>query len=163
MSDSIADGKVVEFHYTLTDGDGNVIDSSSGRDPLAYLHGASNIVPGLERQMADKAVGDKFMAVVPPAEGYGERHEGAGQTVPRTAFPDDLDVQVGMTFMARADNGQQVQVWVSGVQGDQVLIDLNHPLAGATLHFDVEVVTIRDATDEEKAHGHPHGPGGHDH
>jgi FKBP-type peptidyl-prolyl cis-trans isomerase SlyD len=159
----VAKGKVVSIHYTLTDDSGAVIDSSDGADPLEYLHGGENIVPGLERQLTGKTVGDKLRADVPAKEGYGERKSGKSQSVPRASFPPEVDLQVGMQFAAEAGNGHMVPIWISDIKGDQVFIDRNHPLAGKNLHFDVEVVKIRDATKQEIEHGHPHGPHGHDH
>jgi FKBP-type peptidyl-prolyl cis-trans isomerase SlyD len=156
-------GKVVSFHYTLTNDSGEVLDSSTGRDALPYLHGGGNIVPGLEKQMAGKAVGDSFDAVVPPTEGYGERSGPEPQAVERSAFPDDAPLQKGMQFVAQTPDGQHIPLWVDRIEGDTVFVDHNHPLAGVTLHFAVEITEIRDATAEEQAHGHPHGPGGHDH
>jgi FKBP-type peptidyl-prolyl cis-trans isomerase SlyD len=157
---AIADGKVVTFHYTLKNDAGETLDSSSGGDPMPYLHGAQNIVPGLERQMAGKAAGEKFRATVPPEEGYGVR-EGDAQEVPRNAFPPDLELAAGMQFLATDETGEQVPVWIAKVTGDKVWVDQNHPLSDVTLHFDVEVVSVRDATAEEVAHGHPHLPGHH--
>jgi len=160
---TIADGKVVSFHYTLTNDDGEVLDSSSGRGPMPYLHGASNIVPGLEKQMTGKAVGATFDAVVPPAEGYGERGGPEPQPVPRSAFPSDMPLDKGTPLQAQSPDGQVMMLFIDRVEGDTVFVDHNHPLAGVTLNFAVEVVEIRDATADEKAHGHPHGPGGHHH
>lgn len=161
---TVADGKVVTFHYTLTDDQGTVLDTSRDRgQPMPYLHGARNIVPGLEQQMSGKSVGDRFKADVPPTEGYGEHNGMAPQAVPRGEFPDDVPLQAGMQLMAQAPSGQAIPIWIARIEGEQVFIDMNHPLAGKTLHFDVEVTEIRDATEEEKSHGHPHGPGGHDH
>ena len=163
MSDDIVTtGKVVLFHYTLRDEDGDEIDSSEGAEPLPYLHGAGNIVPGLERQMTGRKVGDSFQAVVPPEEGYGRR-EGQPQQVPRAAFPDDAEIEEGMQFMAQSEDGEMIPLWVAAIEEDFVFVDPNHPLAGVTLHFAVEIVGIRDATDEERGHGHPHGADGHDH
>jgi FKBP-type peptidyl-prolyl cis-trans isomerase SlyD len=159
---SVTDGKVVAFHYTLTNDEGEVLDSSEGRAPLAYLQGAANIVPGLERQMLGRAVGDRFTARVAPADGYGER-TGAPQSVPRGAFPPEVDVQVGMQFAAQGPNGSVIPLWVVDVADDTVSVDRNHPLAGVTLNFAVEIAEIREATTEELAHGHPHGPEGHHH
>jgi len=156
-------GKVVSFHYTLRNPDGEVVDTSDGDEPLAYLHGSSNIVSGLEAQLVGHAVGDKLQAVVPAREGYGEKSGPGPQGVPREAFPADAELEVGMNFVAETDDGNEVMLWVVEIGEEEVLVDDNHPLAGVTLHFDVEVVEIRDATDEEKTHGHPHGPGGHDH
>jgi FKBP-type peptidyl-prolyl cis-trans isomerase SlyD len=160
---TITDGKVVQFHYTLADPDGNVLDTSDGSEPLAYLHGADNIVTGLEKQLAGRKVGDAFDAVVPPAEGYGERQGPGAQAVPRSAFPDEIELMPGMHFLAADDDGNETPLWVVGIQDDNIFVDVNHPLAGVELRFKVEIASIRDASDEEKAHGHPHGPGGHHH
>lgn len=152
------------MHYVLKDSKGKVLDSSEGQEPLGYLHGANNIVPGLEKQLEGKEKGDKIAAVVEPAEGYGERDERGVQKVGRDQFPDDAPLEVGMQFMAQNEDGNQFPFWVTDVDnGGEVTIDMNHPLAGETLHFDVEIVDVRDATSEERAHGHVHGPGGHHH
>jgi len=161
--DVIQSGSVAQFHYTLRDGAKEVIDSSEGREPLTYLHGASNIVPGLERQMEGKAVGDKFTANVPAAEGYGERTGEGPQPVPRSALPEDAPLQPGMMLQAQSPEGQVVPVWITKVEETQIFVDDNHPLAGVDLSFEIELVNIREATDEERSHGHPHGPGGHHH
>lgn len=161
-SENATAGKVVSIHYTLTSSEGNVIDRS-GDEPLAYLHGHDNIVPGLEKQLEGKVVGDKVKAVVEPSEGYGDRIPGGPQPLPRDAFPEDLEIQEGMEFAAQMSDGKVVPLWIVGVKGDEVLVDPNHPLAGETLTFDVEITEIRDATDEEQTHGHVHGPGGQDH
>lgn len=159
-SSSVATGKVVLFHYTLTDATGVVLDSSDGQEPMPYLHGAGNIVPGLERQMADRPAGDRFKAVVPPEEGYGLPQGPGPQAVPRDAFPEDIEIEEGMPFMAESDDGDVISLWVTRVEDDTIWVDKNHPLAGQTLHFDIEIVEIRDATEEEVAHGHPHGAHG---
>ena len=160
---NIANGHVVTMHYTLKNERGEVLDSSEGQDPLAYLHGAGNIVPGLEAQLAGKAVGSKLDAVVAPVDGYGEKTGPGPQPVSRSQFPRGMEIEEGMVFTAEDENGDQTPVWISAVEGDMVMVDRDHPLAGVTLHFSVEVVAIRDATTEELAHGHPHGPDGHDH
>ena len=162
-SETVQDGMAVAMHYTLTGENGEVIDSSSGSEPLHYLHGARNIVAGLERQITGLSVGDKVNAVVPPEEGYGLRHGPGPQPVPRTNFPPEANIQAGMVFHAQDEQGQAFPVWVTGVEGDEVFIDGNHPLAGVTLNFAVEIVSIRAATEEEQSHGHVHGPGGHHH
>ena len=128
-----------------------------------YLHGADNIVPGLEKELAGKGVGDKLQVVVSPEEGYGPKQATKPQAVPRLAFPKGASIEVGMSFLVEGPNAQPMPVWVSKVQGPTVYIDTNHPLAGVTLHFDVEVVGVREATAEELEHGHPHGPGAHHH
>lgn len=152
----IADRSVACFHYTLTNDAGEVIDSSREREPLTYLHGAGNIVPGLEKAMLGRGVGDSFTVDVAPAEGYGERHEEMLQTVPKSAFQGVADVQPGMQFQASGPQGPFL-VTVKSVEGDNVTVDGNHPLAGQTLHFDVEVTEVRAATEEELGHGHVHG------
>ena len=160
---TVRDGSVVHFHYTLTDDEGNVLDTSRERgEPMPYLHGARNIVPGLERQLAGLSVGDTLRADVPPEEGYGTHNGMAPQPVPRTEFPTEVPLQPGIQLMAQTEQGP-MPIWIARVDETTVFIDTNHPLAGKVLHFDVEITGIRDATDEEKAHGHPHGPGGHDH
>jgi FKBP-type peptidyl-prolyl cis-trans isomerase SlyD len=158
----IANDVVVSIEYTLTDDKGTVIDSSVGGEPLTYLHGAGNIIPGLEGALEGKKVGDSFKVSVSPAEGYGEKDEGLLQVVPRGMFQGVDQVEVGMQFHAQTDHGMQV-ITVAGVEGDNVTVDGNHPLAGQNLNFDVKVVDIRAATGEELEHGHVHGAGGHHH
>jgi len=159
----IAHDKVVLIHYTLTDDAGKVLDSSSGGDPLAYLHGQGNIISGLEKALEGRQAGDKLNVRVEPAEGYGVRDDSLVQQVPRRAFGSVKDVQAGMQFHAQTSQGQMRVVTVTRVQGDMVTVDGNHPLAGEVLNFDVEVTEVRDATGEELEHGHVHGPGGHHH
>lgn len=163
MKPAIADGTVVTIHYKLTLDDGSIADQSFGGDPLVYLHGAQNIVPGLERQLAGKQIGDKVDCQVAASEGYGEYDPAAEQSVPRNQFPPNVDIQVGMAFQTRARNGQQMTVFVREVKADAVTITANHPMAGQRLNFSVEVLDVRRATPEEKKHGHAHGPGGHHH
>jgi FKBP-type peptidyl-prolyl cis-trans isomerase SlyD len=156
----IAAGKVVTIHYQLTVAD-QVLDSSAGKDPLPYLHGYNNIVPGLEEALTGKPVGEKLQVAVSPDKGYGERNEEMTQTVPREQLPDDI--QTGAQLSAQAQDGQAIPCWVAEVREKDVDIDFNHPLAGQTLNFEVEVVSVRDASPEEIEHGHVHGPGGHEH
>jgi FKBP-type peptidyl-prolyl cis-trans isomerase SlyD len=158
----IAQNSVAAFHYTLTDDQGQVIDSSAGRDPLTYLHGSGQIVPGLEKQMEGRSAGDKFSAEVAPEEGYGVHHPELMQEVPREAFQGVEDIQPGMQFQGRGPQGE-INVTVTRVENDKVFIDGNHPLAGKTLHFAIEVAEVRAASAEERAHGHVHGAGGHHH
>ena len=136
---AIADGKVVLFHYTLRNDAGEVLDSSVGDEPMAYLHGAQNIVPGLERALAGKSAGYADKITVAPAEGYGERVNVPPQSVPRDSFPAHLELEAGMRFTAQGPNNQHVPIWIVKVQDDKVLVESQHPLAGATLHFEVEV------------------------
>lgn len=164
MTDTtIGDGKVVTLDFTLTDDDGDELDTTAGDVPLAYLHGADNLVPGLERALLGKKVGDKLTVDLTPDEGYGDRDAPGPEPVPREAFPDDVELAEGAELVVEAENGDAVPAWVVDVSEDEVLIDFNHPLAGMNLHFDLEVVAIRDATEEELRHGHPHGPDGYEH
>lgn len=160
---TIAADKVVGIHYTLKNAAGDVVDSSSGSDPLFYLHGHDNIVPGLERKLTGRNVGEKLNVVVQPADGYGERDARGEQQVPREAFPADVTLEEGMQLALRDPSGAVVPLWIAKVESELVHVDLNHPLAGEVLTFDVEVVSVRDATGEELEHGHPHGPGGDHH
>lgn len=160
MSETVENNKVVIFHYTLKDSEGIEIDAS-GDEPMAYLHGAQNIVPGLEREMAGKRVGDSFDVVVEPADGYGESSGAPDQAVERDAFPDG--VQEGMPFMLQGDDDSIVPIWVTEVTSDLVKFTTDHPLAGEQLHFSIQITGIRAATESELDHGHPHGPDGHDH
>jgi len=155
----IDDKKAVTFHYSLRDDDGNVLDSSEGRTPLTYLHGQGQIVPGLEKALKGKQPGDEVKATVPPAEGYGVRDEANVRNIPRRRLPEGK-LEPGMRLQLRTDQGPLVATVVA-VKGDYVTLDANHPLADKTLHFEVKVVDVRDATAEEMAHGHVHGPGGH--
>ena len=158
---TIQNDSVVNFHYTLTNAAGDVLDKSQG-EPLAYLHGAHNIVPGLENALAGKQVGDKFKVTVEPSEAYGEYQAELVQEVPRNMFQGVDEIQVGMQFQAQTDDGVQV-VTVKDVTSEIVVVDANHPLAGQALTFEVEVAAIRAATKEELEHGHVHGAGGHHH
>jgi FKBP-type peptidyl-prolyl cis-trans isomerase SlyD len=159
---NISQNSVVSIHYTLTDGEGKVIDSSEGQEPLAYLHGAGNIIPGLEKALLGKAVGDKFTVSIPAAEAYGVRDDSMVQQLPSNMFSGIDNIEEGMEFHAETEHGLQV-VTVTSVEGDNVTIDGNHPLAGVDLTFDVEVEDIRAASAEELEHGHAHGAGGHHH
>ena len=158
----INDGSVALFHYTLKNAAGEVLDSSAEGEPLAYLHGGGNIVPGLESQMLGKQAGDVFTAIVSPELGYGVPNTGMIQQIPKDAFPPGQHLEVGMQFGAQTPGGS-VAVTITHIDGDMVTVDGNHPLAGVTLHFDVEIVSVRAASSEETAHGHVHGAGGHHH
>jgi FKBP-type peptidyl-prolyl cis-trans isomerase SlyD len=153
--------KVVAIHYTLKDNAGTVLDTSAGKEPLQYLQGFGNLIPGMEEGMEGKVKGDIFKIQVSPEKGYGVRNEDYVQQVPLEAFGGQVPT-VGMQFQAGNDQGKYI-VTVAAVDGDTVTVDANHPLAGVELHFDVEVVDVREATSEEIAHGHVHGPGGHHH
>jgi FKBP-type peptidyl-prolyl cis-trans isomerase SlyD len=159
----ISKGKVVSIDYTLTGPKGRVLDSSKEGQPLVYMHGVGNLISGLERELEGKQAGDQLKTTVAAADAYGERNEELRQTVPRESFQGVAKIEPGMQFQARNPNGQTMVVTVLKVEGDQVTVDANHPLAGVPLTFDVKVVDVREATEEEKSHGHAHGPGGHQH
>ncbi|MGO3346223.1 MAG: FKBP-type peptidyl-prolyl cis-trans isomerase [Marinomonas sp.] len=158
----IAENAVVSMHYTLTDEQGQELDSSVGQEPLVFLSGAQNIIDGLDNALQGKTAGEKLTVSVSPEEGYGEVHQELIQKVPHDNFQGVDDIQVGMQFMAQTPGGEQ-PVTVIGVEEDGVMLDGNHPLAGKTLNFDVEIVDVRDAVAEELEHGHVHGEGGHHH
>jgi FKBP-type peptidyl-prolyl cis-trans isomerase SlyD len=154
--------RVVTIHYTLKDDDGAVLDSSAGGEPLAYIQGHGNLVSGLEKALEGKENGNTLAVVVSPADGYGERDESLIQRVPKRALQGSGNIKKGMQFQASTDDGMRLFT-VTAVIGDMVTLDGNHPLADQTLHFDVEVVGVREATTEELEHGHVHGAGGHHH
>lgn len=158
----IATNKVVTIDYVLKDPAGNLIDSSEGGD-FAYLHGAGNIIPGLENALAGKVTGEEITVSIAPADAYGEHDDTKRQVVPREMFPTDEPIDAGMRFHAQMPNGGLAVVTITAVEGDEITIDGNHPLAGIDLHFNVRVIDVRDATAEELAHGHVHGAGGHHH
>ena len=157
---SIKKDSVVTFNYTLKDDTGKVIDSSAAQEPLAYLHGHGNIVPGLERELEGKSAHDQLSVKVTPADGYGEYSRELVQKVPRRSLKGIAKISVGMRLHAHTEQGPRA-VTVTAVTGDMVTIDANHPLAGKNLNFDIEILDVRDASEEELAHGHVHGPGGH--
>lgn len=154
---------VATIAYTLKDDDGEVLDTSSGREPLAYVHGVGSLVPGLESELEGKTAGDSLEVRIPPEEGYGVRQENLVQDVPRDRLPASPDPEVGMQLRATGDGGEEFVLTIVAIEGDTVRLDGNHPLAGVPLNFAVEVVSVREATAEELAHGHVHGPGGHAH
>ena len=160
--DKITDGVVVSMTYVLTV-EGEEVGRAGADEPLEYLHGAENIVPGLEQALEGKSAGEKLSVTVSPELGYGPRQGGGAQSVPRDAFPPGVQLEEGMAFTVENEDGEELDLWVVAVEKDQVMVDVNHPLAGVTLCFDVEVVSVRDSTAEERHHGHPHGPGGHHH
>jgi FKBP-type peptidyl-prolyl cis-trans isomerase SlyD len=159
---TIAQNSVVTIHYTLKNDAGEVIDSSSSGEPLAYLHGHGNLVPGLERELTGKQTGDKLSVKISPADGYGDFDKALVQRVPRRTLKGIKNLNVGMRLHAQTAQGPQA-VTVTQIQGDMVTLDGNHPLAGQNLNFDIEVTDVREATEEELEHGHVHGAGGHHH
>ena len=158
----IGDQKVVTLHYTLTDNDGKVIDKSEDGS-FAYLHGASNIIPGLEDALTGKSAGEEMSVSVSPEQAYGVRDESMLQQVPKNMFEDAAQIAVGTQFHAQGPNGEMLVVTVLEVEEEHVVVDGNHPLAGVELNFDVKIIDVRDASEEEVEHGHVHAPGGHHH
>ncbi|GAA4880690.1 peptidylprolyl isomerase [Ferrimonas pelagia] len=150
---------VVTLHYRLRDAKGEIIEESFGAEPMQYMHGTNSMIPGLEQQLQDKQSGDKFIADVTSADAYGEYQDELKQEVPLSAFEGVEDIVPGMRFIAETDVGPR-PVTVTEVRDDSVIVDGNHPMAGQSLHFEVEVVEVRAATEEEIAHGHVHGQGG---
>ena len=159
---AIANDLVVSFHYTLTNAEGETLDQSQG-EPLAYLHGAGNIIPGLENALVGKKTGDTAQVRVIPSEGYGETDLELIQQIPREMFQGTDSIAPGMTFQAQNHDGYVQRVTVTAVNDTTVTVDANHPLAGQHLNFDVTIVDVRAATQEELDHGHVHRPGGHHH
>ena len=158
----IENQKVVAIDYTLTDNTGTVIDTSEGREPLAYIHGIGALIPGLEEELMGKGAGEKLNVSIPPEKAYGVRNETLLQEVPSSNFANVPEMKAGMQFQAQSDQGDII-VTVVEVKADTVIVDGNHPLAGVTLNFAVEVKEVRDASAEELEHGHVHGAGGHQH
>ena len=154
----VARDAVVVIHYTLKNDAGEVLDSSAGGDPLAYIHGGGNIIVGLEEALEGKQVGDQLSVAIPAEKAYGAHEPSLIQQVPRRAFQTGTDVKVGMRFTAQTEHGPR-QVVVTRVAGDMVTVDGNHPLAGQALNFAVEITEVRTATAEELSHGHVHGEG----
>lgn len=161
--EQVGEGTVAVLHYVLSGDDGAVIESTRGQSPVAVMVGRGHLVPGLDRALAGRKPGERFEVVLPPADGYGDRKSTGPQAVPRREFARDARLMEGMPIRLRGTDGQPTIVWITKVQGSQVWIDLDHPLAGKTLHFDVEIVSVREATADEIAHGHAHGPEGHGH
>lgn len=153
---------VVSIHYELSNDAGEILDASADGEPLVYLHGASNIIPGLEKELTGKAVGDELTVKVQPEEGYGVSQPELIQQVPRNAFPDPDALEIGMRFTAQSDQGH-VSVVITELTDESATVDGNHPLAGVVLNFKVSIADIRPATEEELAHGHAHAPGHHHH
>jgi FKBP-type peptidyl-prolyl cis-trans isomerase SlyD len=158
----ISADRVVTIHYTLKDDAGTILDSSAGGEPLAYLQGHGNLVAGLERALEGRQEGNSLAVVVSPADGYGTRDESLVQRVPKRSLQGSGAVKKGMQFQARTEDGMRLFT-VAAVIGDMVTLDGNHPLADQTLHFEVQIVGVREATAEELEHGHVHGAGGHHH
>jgi len=156
----ISKDKVVSIHYALNDTAGEVLESSEGQAPLEYLHGHGNIIAGLEKALEGKASGDNLKAVILPEDGYGIRDEALVKTLPLSSFQNQDEVVVGAQFQAETSQGPRLAT-VTKMDDKNITVDLNHPLADQTLSFDIDVVEVREATEEELSHGHVHGPLGH--
>ena len=159
----MATQRVIAFHYTVQDEDGEELDSSRGDEPLYVLEGAQQIVPGLERALVGMKVGEQRTVALKAAEAYGDHDPDLVMRVEKTQFPEGTSFDVGDQFAAEEEDGHEHMFTVVGVENDTLLVDGNHPLAGRDLVFDVEVIEIRPATKDELAHGHAHGPGSHGH
>ncbi len=160
----IEKNKVVGIHYTLKDNEGQVIDSSEGREPLSYLHGRGNLIPGLEDELNGKALNDTLKVSIAPEKAYGQYEKDMIVEVGHESFSDPKNIEVGMQVQGQIAEGEAPRLLtVIEVKEDKVILDANHPLAGQTLNFDVKVVDLREATDEEIDHGHVHDKGGHQH
>ncbi len=155
--------KVVSLNFTLKDNEGNVIEKTSNEQPFTFLSGNQQILPKLEENVESMIIGGKKNIVLSPEEAYGEYQESAVQSVKKTEFPEDTELAEGMSFVAGTPDGKQMPFTVKNIEGEDVTIDFNHPLAGKTLEFDIELLDIRDATPEEVSHGHVHGQNGHQH
>jgi FKBP-type peptidyl-prolyl cis-trans isomerase SlyD len=156
----VDDGKVVSMHYTLHV-DGKVVDSSEGGEPLQFIQGMGHIIPGLEHELYDMQIGDSKNITVPAKDGYGENDETAFMDVPRNAFPDNVPLEKGVELELRDQSGHPVYARIDEVSDENIRLNMNHPLAGKELNFDVKIDDLRDATEEEVSHGHVHGAGEH--
>ncbi len=154
----VSKNAVVTMNYTLKNDSGDIIDSSDGAEPLTYIQGLGHIILGLEKEMEGKSKGDKFDVVVAPEEGYGVYRDELLETVPKAQFQDAGKLEIGMQFQVETEGGPVV-VSIKSIDGDNVVVDGNHPLSGVTLHFNIEIIEIREASEEELSHGHVHSKG----
>lgn len=159
---TVTKNKVVTLNYTLKNSEGTMLDTSEGREPLVYLHGVGGLIPGLESQLEGQAKGATLDIVVSPEDAYGKRQEDLMRVVPKSGFQGDEEMQVGMQVQMQTDQGMTIAT-IAKIEADDVTLDLNHPLADMELHFNVNVLDLREATTDEITHGHVHGPGGHQH
>lgn len=159
---TVSKHKVVTLNYTLKNNEGIILDTSEGREPLVYLHGVGSLIPGLENKLEGKAAGESMNIIIQPEDAYGKRNDNLVRIVEKSGFQGDEEMQEGMRVQLETDQGPAIAV-ITKIEGEEVTLDLNHPLADMELHFDIELVDIRDANPEEISHGHVHGPGGHHH
>jgi FKBP-type peptidyl-prolyl cis-trans isomerase SlyD len=155
--------QVVTMNFILKDDAGNVLDSTEGNEPFSFISGGNQILPKLEEKVGEMLIGSKKEVVLNPEDGYGTYQEDAVRIVKRSEFPEDIEIGKGMSFLAKSPQGKDMQFLVKEINGDDITVDFNHPLAGKTLHFNLELLNLRDATQEELDHGHVHGAGGHHH
>jgi FKBP-type peptidyl-prolyl cis-trans isomerase SlyD len=155
--------QVVTMNFILKDDAGNVLDSTEGNEPFSFISGGNQILPKLEEKVGEMLIGSKKDVVLKPEDGYGTYQEDAVRIVKRSEFPEDIEIGKGMSFLAKSPQGKDMQFLVKEINGDDITVDFNHPLAGKTLHFNLELLNLRDATQEELDHGHVHGAGGHHH
>jgi FKBP-type peptidyl-prolyl cis-trans isomerase SlyD len=152
----VDDGQVVSLHYTLQV-DGQVVDSSEGKEPLQFIQGMGHIIHGLEHQLYNMKIGEKKDLVVAPKDGYGETEASAFMDVPRASFPPNVPLTLGTELELRDKNGHPMYARIDEVTDQNVRLNMNHPLAGKELHFSVQIANLRPATKEEVSHGHVHG------
>ena len=155
--------QVVTMNFILKDDAGNVLDSTEGNEPFSFISGGNQILPKLEEKVGEMLIGSKKDVVLNPEDGYGIYQEDAVRIVKRSEFPEDIEIGKGMSFLAKSPQGKDMQFLVKEINGDDITVDFNHPLAGKTLHFNLELLNLRDATQEELDHGHVHVAGGHHH
>ena len=160
---AIEQNKVVTMNFTLTDDHGNVLDSTEKGGPFSYISGSKMVLPKLEEAVSGMLIGSKKILKLEAKDGYGDYNDDAVQIVGKENFPEDFVLEVGMEYMASNPDGVQMPFVISNVDGEEITVDFNHPLAGKNLNFDIELLNVRDATAEELSHGHVHGPGGHHH
>jgi len=158
----IAKETVVSLNYTLKNSEGELLDTSEGRAPLVYLHGVGGLIPGLEKELDGKVKGDKIVAIIAPEDAYGSRRDDLLKQVSKDGFQGEEEMKEGMQVQLDTEHGPAIAV-ITKIDGNDVTLDLNHPLADMTLHFDVQIEDVREATADEISHGHVHGPGGHQH
>lgn len=155
--------KVVTFNYILKDDNGELLDSTEKGGPFSFISGNHQILPGLEEAIGNMIIGSKKNIKLAAADAYGEYDENAVQKINRTLFPEEAELEIGMTYFAHSPEGQHLQFVITKIENEDITVNFNHPLAGKNLEFDVELIDVRDATPEEISHGHVHGPGGHHH
>jgi FKBP-type peptidyl-prolyl cis-trans isomerase SlyD len=159
----LKENQVVSINFTLKDNDGNIIQATTKEEPFSFLSGNEQILPKLEENIGGMLIGSKKTVVLDPENAYGNFSESAVRTVNKSEFPEGTELKVGMGYYADTPDGKQLPFTIKNIEGENITLDFNHPLAGKTLTFEVELLNLRDATQEELSHGHVHGAGGHHH